>query len=94
MTIISLLNRKLNQGATVQFMKQDFENLEQKLKEKNETAIEVQKKIQRFSRGQEAFEVIYEGKKSDTVSLKEAQLYQERYPNINANTYHQTKQLT
>ncbi len=88
------LNKKINQGATIQSMKQDFENLEQKLKEKNEAAVEIQKKVQRLSRGQEAFEVIYEGKKSDTISLEEAQLYQERYPNINANTYHQTKDLT
>lgn len=89
-----ILNRKINQGATIQSMKQDFENLEQKLKEKNEAAVEVQKKVQILSRGQEAFEVIYEGKKSDTVSLEEARLYQERYPNINANTYHQTKKFT
>lgn len=88
-----ILNKKINQGATIQSMKQDFENLEQKLKEKNESAVEVQKKVQRLSRGQEAFEVLYEGKKSDTISLEEAQLYQKRYPNINANTYHQTKEL-
>ena len=88
-----ILNKKINQGATIQSMKQDFENLEQKLKEKNESAVEVQKKVQRLSRGQEAFEVLYEGKKSETISLEEAQLYQKRYPNINANTYHQTKEL-
>jgi len=88
-----ILNRKINQGATIQSMKQDFENLEQKLKEKNESAVEVQKKVQRLSRGQEAFEVLYEGKKSETISLEEAQLYQKRYPNINENTYHQTKEL-
>lgn len=88
-----ILNRKINQGATIQSMKQDFEKLETKLKEKNEAAVEVQKKVQRLSRGQEAFEVLYEGKKSDTISLEEAQLYQKRYPNINANTYHQTKEL-
>ena len=88
-----ILNKKINQGATIQSMKQDFENLEQKLKEKNESAVEVQKKVQRLSRGQEAFEVLYEGKKSETISLEEAQLYQKRYPNINENTYHQTKEL-
>ena len=46
--------------------------VKQKLKEKNESAVEVQKKVQRLSRGQEAFEVLYEGKKSETISLEEA----------------------
>lgn len=88
-----LLNKKINQGATVQSMKEEFIKLEQQLKEKNEIASETLKKVQRLSRGQEAFEVLYEGKKSDIISLEEAQLYQKRYPNITATTYSQAIEI-
>ncbi len=88
-----LLNKKINQGATIESMKTEFANLEQQLKEKNEAAAEAQKKVQRLSKGQEAFEVLFEGKKSDKITLEEAQTYQKRYPNINANTYRQAIEI-
>ena len=88
-----ILNRKINQGETIESMKTDFAKLEQQLKEKSESAAEAQKKVQRLSKGQEAFEVLYEGKKSDKITLEEAQVYQKRYPNINANTYRQAIEI-
>lgn len=88
-----LLNKKINEGATIESMKTEFANLEQQLKEKNEAAAEAQKKVQRLSKGQEAFEVLFEGKKSDKITLEEAQTYQKRYPNINANTYRQAIEI-
>ena len=88
-----MLNKKINQGATIESMKADFAKLEQQLKEKSEAAAEAQKKVQRLSKGQEAFEVLYEGKKSDKITLEEAQMYQKRYPNINANTYRQAIEI-
>lgn len=88
-----LLNKKINEGATIESMKTEFANLEQQLKEKNEAAAEAQKKVQRLSKGQEAFEVLFEGKKSDKITLEEAQIYQKRYPNINANTYRQAIEI-
>ena len=88
-----ILNRKINQGETIESMKTDFAKLEQQLKEKSEAAAEAQKKVQRLSKGQEAFEVLYEGKKSDKITLEEAQVYQKRYPNINANTYRQAIEI-
>ena len=88
-----MLNKKINQGATIESMKADFAKLEQQLKEMSEAAAEAQKKVQRLSKGQEAFEVLYEGKKSDKITLEEAQMYQKRYPNINANTYRQAIEI-
>ena len=88
-----ILNRKINQGETIESMKTDFAKLEQQLKEKSEAAAEAQKKVQRLSKGKEAFEVLYEGKKSDKITLEEAQVYQKRYPNINANTYRQAIEI-
>lgn len=88
-----MLNKKINQGATIESMKADFAKLEQQLKEKSEAAAEAKKKVQRLSKGQEAFEVLYEGKKSDKITLEEAQMYQKRYPNINANTYRQAIEI-
>ena len=88
-----LLNKKINQGATIQSMKDEFAKLENELHEKNEAVVEVQKKVQRLSKGQEAFEVLYEGKISDTISKEEAGAYQKRYPNINADNYQQVIEI-
>lgn len=88
-----LLNKKINQGATIESMRLDFAELEKNLKEKSDAAEEARKKVQRLAKGQEAFEVLYEGKKSDKITLEEAKMYQKRYPNINANTYRQAIEI-
>ena len=43
-----ILNRKINQGATIQSMKQDFEKLETKLKEKMKLPLKFRKKFRDF----------------------------------------------
>ncbi len=86
-----LLNKKINQGATIDSMKEDFAKSEKKLQEKNAALDEAKKKVKRISEGREAFEVLYENKESSKISREQAALYQKRYPNINANNYHLTK---
>ena len=88
-----LLNKKINQGATIESMKVDFEKSEKKLQEKNAELDESKKKVKRISEGREAFEVLYENKESSTITKEQAALYQKRYPNINANNYHLTKEM-
>lgn len=88
-----LLNKKINEGATLQSMKEEFQKSEQKLKEKNEEAAEARKKVQRLFKGQEAFQVLFEDKKSDTITKEQAELYHQRYPNINAENYHKAIEL-
>lgn len=88
-----LLNKKINQGATIQSMKEEFEESEKKLQEKNAALDEARKKYKRISEGKEAFEVLYENKKSDVISKEQAALFQKRYPNISANNYQLTKEM-
>ena len=88
-----LLNKKINQGETIQSMKEEFEKSERKLQEKNAELAEAKNKLKRISEGKEAFEVLYENKISDTISKEQAALFQKRYPNINANNYHLIKEM-
>ena len=88
-----LLNKKINQGVSIQTMKEDFEKSEKKLQEKNAALDEAMKKVKRISEGREAFEVLFENKESSTISKEQAALYQKRYTNINANNYHLTKEM-
>lgn len=87
------LNKKINEGTTIQSMKEEFEITEKELQEKYAELDEAKTKAQRILEGKEAFEVIYENKNSDLISKERAALFQERYPNINANNYHMTKIL-
>lgn len=87
------LNKKINEGATIQSMKEEFEITEKELQEKYAELDEAKTKAQRILEGKEAFEVIYENKNSDLISKDRAALFQERYPNINAKNYHMTKIL-
>ena len=87
------LNKKINEGATTQSMKEEFELSEKKLQEKYAELDEANNKFQRLFEGKEAFEVIYENKNSDLISKERAVLFQERYPNINESNYHMTKLL-
>lgn len=89
-----LLNRKLNEGATIQSMREEFAKMEQQLKDKNDELSEANKKVQRLSKGQEAFEVLFAGKVSDTISKEQAELYHQRYPNINADNYLKAIEVT
>ena len=88
-----LLNQKINQGATIKSLKEEFEQSEKKLHEKNIAIDEAEDKVKRLSEGKEAFEVIYENKVSDIISPERAAAYQRKYPNITANNYHKTKEL-
>ena len=88
-----LLNKKINEGATIQSMKEDFAKSEAQLKEKNEAVNEARNKVQRLSKGQEAFEVLFAGKESDIITKEQAELYHKRYPNINATNYYKAIEL-
>lgn len=89
-----VLNKKINQGATIQSMKEEFKKAEEELKNKNEAVTEVWKKVQRLAKGQEAFDVLYANKKSDTMTMEQAELYHKRYPNINESNYYKAAELT
>ncbi|SHM90013.1 plasmid recombination protein [Ruminococcus flavefaciens] len=82
-----LLNRKINAGETIESMKKEFELKELELKEKNAAAEEALKRYQRLARAEEAFLVLYEGKESSFISIKQAEQYREAYPNITESNY-------
>ena len=82
-----LLHRIINAGETIESMKKEFELKELELKEKNAAAEEAQKRYQRHARAEEAFLVLYEGKASSFISIKQAEQYREAYPNITESNY-------
>lgn len=87
------LNKKINEGASITSMKSEFEELEHSLNEKNKIVEEAEKKVKRLSLAQEAFDILYGGKKSEQLSLEQVCQYQDKHPNINANNYHQVADI-
>ena len=82
-----LLNQKINNGATIQSLKKDFEdqdrkcNLIESARQKSETDLKA------FYELKEKIEIVFEGKYSKIFTKQQAEADLMRYPNITKSNY-------
>ncbi len=87
------LNRMLRDGETLESMKDNFKKYEKQMAECEDVIKDTKKKVEHLYRGQQAFEFIFESKHADSITQKEAMLYQEAHKNINAYNYTQIAEI-
>lgn len=84
---LMLLNQKINDGATLETMRRDFEMQEQAVAEKEKMLEKAQTDLKSFYELQEKIAIVFEGKKSDVYTYQQAEQALQQYPAINKNNY-------
>lgn len=87
------LNAKINNGATLDSLKRDFENAEHELSEKENQLEKSKKDLNAFHELKEKIEIVFEGRQSKKFSRQQAEQTLKRYPNITEKNYRNVEKL-
>ena len=85
---IIALNNKINSGATLETLRNDFENAENTVTEKEKILDKSKSDLKTFYELKEKIEIIFENKKSRVFTMQQAAETLKKYPNINSSNYH------
>lgn len=81
------LNKKINEGATLESLRKDFEMQEQKVSEMDAVIQKQQSDLKSFHELKEKIEIVFEGKHSKIFSPEQARAALQSLPNITKNNY-------
>lgn len=84
---LTALNQKINSGATLESLKQDFENAESTLAEKEKLLEKSKSDLKTFYELKEKLEILFEGKQSNVFTREQAEQALRQYTSINQNNY-------
>lgn len=84
---ITALNEKINAGATLDTLRNDFELLEQSVSEKENALEKAKADLKSFYDLKEKIEIVFEGKQSEIFTLQQAEHTLKQYGNINQSNY-------
>ncbi len=87
------LNAKINNGATLDSLKRDFENAEHELNEKENQLEKSKKDLKAFRDLKEKIEIVFENRHSEKFTREQAMQTLKRYPNITENNYRNVEKL-
>lgn len=87
------LNAKINNGATLDSLKRDFENAEHELSEKENQLEKSKNDLKAFHELKEKIEIIFEGRHSEKFTRQQAEQTLKRYPNITEKNYRNVEKL-
>lgn len=81
------LNKKINNGATIESLRLDFKNAEDVLAEKEKSLEKSCNDLAIYVDLKEKIEIVFEGKKSNKFTIQQAEQALQRYPHITQNNY-------
>lgn len=84
---LTALNKRINEGATLESLRNEFKKLEESVTEKEAVLNKAEKDLRAFYELKEKIEIVFEGKKSDLFTLRQAQQELEKHPNITKSNY-------
>ncbi len=87
------LNNKINSGATLESLHEEFENAEKSVAEKEKMLDKSKSDLKTFYDLKEKIEIIFEGKKSEVFTYQQAEETLKKYPHINSFNYHNVEML-
>lgn len=82
-----LLNQKINNGATIQSLKKDFEDQDRKCNLIESARRKLEADLKAFYELKEKIEIVFEGKASKLFSRQQAENDLMRHPNITESNY-------
>lgn len=82
-----LLNRRINEGVTVEMLRHEFAAQTELVTVKEEVLQKTKSDLKTFLELKEQIEVLYEGKHSDAFTSEQAAAGVKRFPAINRNNY-------
>ncbi len=82
-----LLNKKLNEGATLETLRQEFAAQEKKTNDLDDAVQKAQNELKSFHELKEKIEIVFEGKKSAVFSFDQAKAALQKFPNITEHNY-------
>lgn len=90
---LTVLNQKINSGATPESLKRDFEQAEHAVSEKEKLLEKSKSDLKTFYELKEKLEILFEGKQSDVFTREQAEETLRQYPAIHRNNYHNVEIL-
>ena len=84
---ILLLNKKINDGETLESMRRDFEKHEVAVAECEAILNKSKNDLKSFYELKEKIEIVFEGKKSSIFTLAQAQMALKQFPDINQRNF-------
>ena len=90
---IMMLNQKINSGATLESLRNEFEKCEQIVSAKEQAFEKSKKDLKAFYELKEKIEIVFEGKHSDIFTMQQARETLQHYPTITANNYRNIENL-
>ena len=84
---IIALNNKINSGATLETLREDFKNAENTVAEKEKVLDKTKSNLKVFYELKEKIEIVFEGKKSEVFTRQQAEETLKKYPHINSFNY-------
>jgi len=84
---LTALNKKLNAGATLESLRNEFEKLEQSVSEKEKLWLSAKSDLKSFYELKEKLQIIFEGKTSQVFTRQQAEQALKQYPTIDKNNY-------
>ncbi len=82
-----LLNKKINEGATLETLRRDFESQERKVSELDAALQKSRSELKSFYELKEKIEIVFEGKKSAVFTPDQARAALRQFPNITKQNY-------
>ena len=82
-----LLNRKINEGATIETLRRDFSVQEQKVSELDAAMQKQKLDLKSYYELKEQIEIVFEGKRSVVFTPEQARTTLKHYPNITQDNY-------
>ncbi len=80
-------NKKLNEGATLETLRQEFAAQEKKTNDLDDAVQKAQNELKSFHELKEKIEIVFEGKKSAVFSFDQAKAALQKFPNITEHNY-------
>ena len=88
-----MLNQKINSGATLESLRNEFEKCEQIVSAKEQAFEKSKKDLKAFYELKEKIGIVFEGKYSDIFTMQQARETLQHYPTITANNYRNIENL-
>lgn len=87
------LNKKINEGATIETLRDNFSEIEKNVSDKIDALEKAKADFRMFCELKEKIEIVFEGKTSAIFSQQQAEQTLRQYPQINAANYRNVDQL-
>lgn len=81
------LNQKINEGANLESMRNEFEKAEKIAAEKEKSLEKSKKDLRAFQELKEKIQIVFEGKSSERFTRQQAERTLQNYPNITESNY-------